>query len=155
MEKKEIAVIIDGKKYEYRKSKDEYKICENCALQKMCHNYEDGIICGAFGVESDPCNFQLVGDETKVSITYDGLAEDVEIGKEILIDDGLIEMTVEDIKGEEIVCHVVNGGFVSNHKGVNVPGAVLSMPYISDVDRADIEFGAELGFDFLAASFAI
>jgi hypothetical protein len=80
--------------------------------------------------------------------------KDISVGMTILIDDGLIEMTVEDIKGEEIICHVVNGGFVSNHKGVNVPGAVLSMPYISDVDRADIEFGCELGFDFLAASFA-
>jgi len=46
----------------------------------------------------------------------------------ILIDDGLIEMTVEEIRGEEIVCRVINGGFVSNHKGVNVPGAILSMP---------------------------
>ena len=49
---------------------------------------------------------------------------------------------------------MVNGGFVSNHKGVNVPGAVLSMPYISDVDREDILFGIEMGYEFIAASFA-
>ena len=55
---------------------------------------------------------------------------------------------------KDIVCRVINGGFVSNHKGVNVPGAILSMPYISDKDRADIIFCAKLGFDFLAASFA-
>ena len=61
---------------------------------------------------------------------------------------------VDAIEGEEIVCRVVNGGVVSNHKGVNVPGAKLSMPYISDVDRADIEFGIEMDFDYLAASFA-
>ena len=63
-------------------------------------------------------------------------------------------MYVEKIRGEEIVCRVVNGGFVSNHKGVNVPGAVLSMPYISDVDREDILFGIEMGYEFIAASFA-
>ena len=62
-------------------------------------------------------------------------------------------MTVEEIRGEEIVCRVINGGFVSNHKGVNVPGAILSMPYISEVDLADIVFGVEHGFDFIAASF--
>ena len=97
---------------------------------------------------------EIMGTAEKAAISYKNLKNDISVGKTILIDDGLIEMTVEDIKGEEIICHVVNGGFVSNHKGVNVPGAVLSMPYISDVDRADIEFGAELGFDFLAASFA-
>ena len=97
---------------------------------------------------------EIMGTAEKAAISYKNLKDDISVGTTILIDDGLIEMTVEDIKGEEIICHVVNGGFVSNHKGVNVPGAVLSMPYISDVDRADIEFGAELGFDFLAASFA-
>lgn len=71
-----------------------------------------------------------------------------------MIDDGLIEMNVEEISGEEIICRVINGGVVSNHKGVNVPGAVLSMPYISDVDREDILFGIEMGYEFLAASFA-
>ena len=97
---------------------------------------------------------EIMGTAEKATISYKNLKDDISVGMTILIDDGLIEMTVEKIKGEEIICHVVNGGFVSNHKGVNVPGAVLSMPYISDVDRADIEFGAELGFDFLAASFA-
>ena len=60
---------------------------------------------------------------------------------------------LKEIRGEEIVCRVINGGFVSNHKGVNVPGAILSMPYISEVDLADIVFGVEHGFDFIAASF--
>ena len=96
---------------------------------------------------------EIVGDNKIVSITYKGLVEDVKAGSTILIDDGLIEMTVEEIRGEEIVCRVINGGFVSNHKGVNVPGAILSMPYISEVDLADIIFGVEHGFDFIAASF--
>jgi len=97
---------------------------------------------------------EMLGTSEKASITYKGLKEDIGIGTTILIDDGLIEMRVEDIRGEEIVCRVINGGFVSNHKGVNVPGVALSMPYISDVDRADMIFGMEMGFEFLAASFA-
>ena len=74
-------------------------------------------------------------------------------GNTILIDDGLIEMTVEQVSENKIVCRVVNGGPVSNHKGVNVPRVNLSMPYISEQDRADIIFGIENDFDFIAASF--
>ncbi len=96
---------------------------------------------------------EILGTNQRAAISYKELKNDIKPGTTILIDDGLIEMTVEEIRGEEIICHVVNGGFVSNHKGVNVPGAVLSMPYISDVDRADILFGIELGYDLLAASF--
>lgn len=97
---------------------------------------------------------EIPGNEKRASITYKNLKNDIHVGTTILIDDGLIEMTVEEIAGEDIICRVINGGVVSNHKGVNVPGAILSMPYISDVDREDILFGIELGFEFLAASFA-
>lgn len=97
---------------------------------------------------------ELLGDDKKASITYKNLKNDIREGMSILIDDGLIEMIVDEIKGEEIICTVVNGGPVSNHKGVNVPNAILSMPYINDSDKADIVFGCEMGFDFIAASFA-
>lgn len=97
---------------------------------------------------------EVMGTAEKATISYKNLKNDIGVGTTILIDDGLIEMCVEKIEGEEIVCRVVNGGFVSNHKGVNVPGAILSMPYISDVDRDDILFGIELGYEFIAASFA-
>lgn len=97
---------------------------------------------------------EVMGTAQRASITYKNLKNDIGVGTTILIDDGLIEMVVEEIKDNDIVCRVVNGGFVSNHKGVNVPGAVLSMPYISPVDMDDIVFGIEHGFDFLAASFA-
>ncbi len=96
---------------------------------------------------------EIMGTNERAAISYKNLKDDVVVGSSILIDDGLIEMIVEEITETDIVCRVLNGGFVSNHKGINVPGAVLSMPYISDVDRADIEFGAENGFDFIAASF--
>ncbi|MGN1147222.1 MAG: pyruvate kinase [Lachnospiraceae bacterium] len=97
---------------------------------------------------------EMMGTAEKATISYKNLKNDISVGMTILIDDGLIEMTVEEITGNDIVCRVINGGFVSNHKGVNVPGAILSMPYISAVDREDIIFGIEHGFDFIAASFA-
>ena len=96
---------------------------------------------------------EVEGDENMVSITYKNLVNDVKPGNTILIDDGLIEMTVEQVSESRIVCHVINGGPVSNHKGVNVPRVNLSMPYISETDRADIIFGIENDFDFIAASF--
>lgn len=97
---------------------------------------------------------EILGTSERATISYKNLKNDISVGTTILIDDGLIEMTVEAIEGEEIICRVINGGFVSNHKGVNVPGAILSMPYISETDRADILFGIEMGYEFLAASFA-
>jgi len=96
---------------------------------------------------------ELLGNDSRATISYKNLKNDISVGSAVLIDDGLIEMRVEKITDTDIVCRVINGGRISNHKGVNVPGAVLSMPYISDADRADITLGAELGFDFLAASF--
>lgn len=97
---------------------------------------------------------EVLGDSSRASITYKNLKKDIKTGMSILIDDGLIEMKVEKIEGNDIYCSVINGGAVSNHKGVNVPGAVLSMPYISEADREDILFGIENEFEFLAASFA-
>ena len=97
---------------------------------------------------------EILGNNERVSITYKNLVNDIKEGTHILIDDGLIEMQAEKIDGTEIVCNVINGGPISNHKGVNVPGAVLSMPYISEVDKSDILFGIEMGFDFIACSFA-
>lgn len=95
----------------------------------------------------------IVGDSTISSITYKDLAKDVEIGTKILIDDGLIELKVKDIIDEDLVCEVINGGFVSNHKGINVPGVHLNMPYMSQKDVDDILFGIKQDVDFIAASF--
>ena len=96
---------------------------------------------------------EMQGTNEKVSVTYKNLPKDVEEGMAILLDDGLIELHVEKVTETDIVCTVLNGGFVSDKKGVNVPGAELSMPFISDVDREDILFGIKMGFDFLACSF--
>ncbi len=93
------------------------------------------------------------GDETGCAITFASLADDVEKGSSILIDDGLIAMTVEEIIDGNIVCRVQNGGKVSNNKGINVPGCDLSMPYLSAKDIEDIKFAIAEEFDFIAASF--
>lgn len=96
---------------------------------------------------------EVMGTDKRASITYKNLKNDIYEGIKILIDDGLIEMKVTAIEATDIVCEVINGGYVSNHKGINVPGATLSMPFISEVDRADILFGIEMGYDYIAASF--
>ncbi len=95
----------------------------------------------------------IEGDENQVSITYPNLIYDIEIGDKVLIDDGLVEMTVKDITETDIICYVKNNGTISDRKGVNVPGVQLSMPYISDKDREDILFGISHNYDFIAASF--
>ena len=96
---------------------------------------------------------EIEGDAKKVSITYDGLAEDVEPGKRILIDDGLIELEVKTINGNEITCKVLNGGELGERKGVNVPNVPVRLPALTKKDREDIIFGVEQGIDFIAASF--
>ena len=96
---------------------------------------------------------EVEGDEHICSVSYKGFADDVKVGTNVLINDGLIAMTVDSISGEDIYCRVVDGGILSGHKGVNVPGVELSMPYLSEQDMSDLEFGAKMGFDFIAASF--
>lgn len=95
----------------------------------------------------------VVGDETRVSVTYKDLPKDIQPGCRILIDDGLVGMTVEQVTDTEVRCKVLNSGAISDRKGVNIPGAHLSMPFISPKDREDIIFAIQHGFEFLAASF--
>ncbi len=110
---------------------------------------------------------EVEGDENRVSITYEGLVEDVEIGKKILIelvedveigkkiliDDGLIELEVKNITDTDIICCVINGGELVQKKGVNVPNVPVRLPALTEKDRKDIIFGVEQGVDFIAASF--
>ncbi len=93
------------------------------------------------------------GNEEGVSITYQDLYQDVAEGTMILIDDGLVEMQVDEIKDKAIVCTVKNGGKISGRKGVNVPNVKLSMPFLSEKDKEDILFGIQEDVDFIAASF--
>lgn len=95
----------------------------------------------------------VMGSADIIPITHGTLYKDVAAGDKILLDDGLIELTVTAIEGEEIICRVENGGVIKNRKGINIPGVDLSLPYLSEKDRSDIIFGAERGFDYVAASF--
>ncbi|MCI5738693.1 MAG: pyruvate kinase [Ruminococcus sp.] len=92
-------------------------------------------------------------DNKIASVSFAELPRDVTVGTQILINDGLVSMTVKKISGTDIVCTVQDGGVLSDRKGVNVPGVELSMPYLSERDMSDLEFGAKLGFDYIAASF--
>lgn len=92
-------------------------------------------------------------DNQRGSISFKKLPRDVSIGTRILINDGVIELLAEKVSKNEIICRVIHGGTLSNNKGINVPGVKLSMPYLSESDMNDLEFGAKMGFDFIAASF--
>ncbi len=92
-------------------------------------------------------------DENIGSVTYGRLTKDVKAGDTVMINDGLVELRVDHVSSTDIVCKVVHGGVLSNHKSCNFPDVNLSMPYLSDADMEDLEFGAKLGFDFIAASF--
>lgn len=94
-----------------------------------------------------------VGDEHKVAITYDTLYKDVKKGGRILIDDGLIELEIQDVKHGDIICSVLNGGELGEHKGVNVPYVKVKLPGITQQDKEDILFGIQQEFDYVAASF--
>ena len=95
----------------------------------------------------------IVGDAHKVSVTYANLPAEVEPGTKILIDDGLVGIEVKEIEGQDILCTVVNGGTLSANKSINIPGAHIQLPALTERDIADIRFGIENDFDFIAASF--
>jgi len=96
---------------------------------------------------------RIMGTASRATITYEHLAQEVIPGTRILLDDGLIELVVEQITGISIITRIINGGMISNRKGVNTPGVKLNIPYISGKDRSDLRFIAEMNFDFIAASF--
>ena len=93
------------------------------------------------------------GDENGIGITYANLKSDVKPGMNILLDDGLVGLKIDSIDDDKINCTVLNDGKMSDQKSVNVPGGELSFPYLSEQDISDLEFGCELGVDFIAASF--
>lgn len=95
----------------------------------------------------------ILGNKDKVSVSYAKLAEQLEIGKNVLIDDGRIRMTVTDLTKTDVICRVDNGGEISDRKGVNLPYVHLDFPYLSEQDEKDLIFGIEMDVDYVAASF--
>lgn len=134
---KNIAIILDTKGPEIRTG-----------------NFEEGKVYlekgQSFSIE---CGKEVLGNKNLCSVTYTDLYKDVKKGDIILIDDGLIELEVEDICETRINCMVKNSGYVSNHKGVNVPGISINLPAITEKDKQDLKFGISQGIDMIAASF--
>ena len=93
------------------------------------------------------------GTASVISTTFQGLAREVKPGVRILLSDGLIELRVAKVRGQDVECQIVNGGELGEHKGINLPGIALSIPALTDKDRADLEFGLRHGVDVVAVSF--
>lgn len=115
-------------------------------------DFKDGKVNLKQGQKFSLVTNEVLGDETKAYVTYKQLPEDVEPGTRILMDDGLVEMIVEAVDETQIDCVVVGDCELKNHKGVNVPGLHLNMPYMSEKDKSDIIFGINNHVDFIAAS---
>ncbi|MGL5635049.1 MAG: pyruvate kinase [Sarcina sp.] len=134
---KEVAILLDTKGPEIRTGKFEPSKVELTMGDKFT------IYAGE----------EVIGDTTKCSVTYDGLAKDVKPGNIILIDDGLVGLEVESVEGNKVNCVVKNTGVVGTHKGVNVPGVSIKLPAMTDKDKSDLIFGCEMKVNYVAASF--
>ena len=98
-------------------------------------------------------NEEIIGNQEKVSISYKELYKDIQIGSQILIDDGKIEMQVKEIDGQDIVCEVTNGGILGNKKSINLPGTHVNLPSLKEKDIQDLKDACREEFDYIAASF--
>jgi pyruvate kinase len=96
---------------------------------------------------------KVLGDSTRVSTIFRPLPQEVKLGDRILLADGLIELHVKKVKGQEVICQVVNGGLLGEHKGINLPGVKLKVPALTEKDRADLRFALKHGADYIAVSF--
>ena len=98
-------------------------------------------------------DYSYVGNKDKISVSYPGIVNDLKPGNVVLLDDGLVGLEVDSIKGNEIVCTIRNTGELGETKGVNLPGVSVGLPALAEKDIADLKFGCEQGVDFVAASF--
>ena len=131
-----IAIMLDTKGPEYR-----------------IKTFRSGKIHLVEGAEFTLCVDDVEGDETRVSVNYEGLADDLEPGDRVLLANGLLALDVEKIEGGEIHCRVAIGGELSDRKSMSFPGKVLNQVYLSEADKRDLLFGVQNGVDFVACSF--
>ena len=96
---------------------------------------------------------EIEGDETRVSVNYKRLAKDLKPGDTVTVNNGMVVFEVTEISGDDVICKVITGGVLSNKKSMSFPNKVMSGPYLSEQDKADILFGIENDVDFVAASF--
>ena len=95
----------------------------------------------------------ILGTAVRISTTFPDLARELGPGARILLSDGLIELRVKSVRGKDVLCEVINGGMLGEHKGINLPGVALSIPALTEKDRKDLEFGLRHGVDAVALSF--
>ncbi len=95
----------------------------------------------------------VVGDAHRVAVTYANLHKELDVGCRVLLDDGLVELKVKEIRGSEILCEVENGGNLSSNKSINIPGVHILLPSLTEKDKEDLKFAVENDYDFIAASF--
>ena len=95
----------------------------------------------------------VIGDNTRVSTDYTNLPKDITQGTRILLDDGFLELEALEIRETEIVTKVIYGGILRNHKGINIPDAIISVPILSDKDKSDLQFSIKHHVDFIGLSF--
>ena len=131
-----IAIMLDTKGPEYRLG----------TFRNGPVTLADG---GTFTLTTEP----VEGDETRASVSYRKLTEEMAEGDTVLINNGLVILKVERVEGNDIVCRVTSGGVLSDRKSMNFPGKVLKQDFLSEQDRQDILFGLENDIDFVAASF--
>ena len=131
-----IAIMLDTKGPEYR-----------------IKTFEDGKITLNDGDKFTFTTEDCIGNQDRVSVNYDRLTEDLKVGDTILVNNGLVRFSVDEISGKDVVCTVINGGVMSNRKSMNFPNKVLKQNYLSEQDKADLLFGIENDVDFVAASF--
>lgn len=116
-------------------------------------SFKDGPITLNVGDKFTLCVDEVEGTQEKVSVTYQNLHKEVVKGNHILIDDGLVDICVETVEGSNINCTVISAGQISNNKSINIPGVNIQLPALTEKDIADLKFGVENDFDFIAASF--
>jgi len=131
-----VAILLDTKGPEYR-----------------IKTFADGKVTLADGDRFTFTTDDVVGDQRRVSVSYKGLAEDLDVGDRILLNNGLLAFEVTDINGTDVNCVVSIGGVLSDRKSMSFPNKVLKQVYLSEQDKSDIQFGIENDVDFIACSF--
>ena len=131
-----IAIMLDTKGPEYR-----------------IRTFKDGKVTVKEGNTFTFVAEEIEGDETKVTVNYKQLAKDLNIGDRVTVNNGMVVFEVTAISGDDVVCKVITGGVLSNKKSMSFPNKVMSGPYLSEQDKADLLFGIQQDVDFVAASF--
>ena len=131
-----IAIMLDTKGPEYR-----------------IKTFAEGAVTVSDGDTFTFTTEDVVGDATRVSVNYSGLAEDLAVGDRVLVNNGLVVFEVKEISGHDVICEVINGGELKDRKSMSFPNKVLKQEYLSEQDKADLLFGIEHGISFVAASF--